>query len=146
MRTTPDDAPMPEDASLLQVSPFFIVRSLRVAVDHYRERLGFESLVEVPEDDPFFALVGRDGVTICLKEIGEDAPPCPNHTRHEWARWDAFVRTLRPDALYQELCGRGATVHEPLGDTEDGLRAFELRDADGYVLCFGCGIGEASRG
>jgi len=26
---------------------------------------------------------------------------------------------------------------EPLKDTHDGLRGFELRDADGYVLFFG---------
>jgi hypothetical protein len=28
---------------------------------------------------------------------------------------------------------------EPLKDTEEGLRGFEITDPDGYVLFFGCG-------
>ena len=31
----------------------------------------------------------------------------------------------------------GVEFHRPLEDTEDGLRAFEILDGDGYVLCFG---------
>jgi len=29
------------------------------------------------------------------------------------------------------------TFFEPLADTDDGLRGFEVQDADGYVLFFG---------
>ena len=123
-------------SALGSVSPFFIVRDLRSAVDYYCQKLGFQSTLEVPEDDPFFAIVRRDAVSFCLKEIGPDTPPVPNHTRHEWARWDAFVSTASPDALYHEFRNNGATIHEPLADTDDGLRAFEIKDNDGYVLCF----------
>ena len=41
-----------------------------------------------------------------------------------------------PDALFAEYQSRGLAFHEPLEDTDDGLRAFELKDHDGYVLCF----------
>ncbi|MXZ01293.1 hypothetical protein F4Y93_11860 [Candidatus Poribacteria bacterium] len=60
-----------------------------------------------------------------------------HHTRHEWARWDAFILTSDPDALFVEYQSRGLVFHEPLADTSDDLRAFELKDHDGYVLCFG---------
>ena len=49
------------------------------------------------------------------------------HQCHAW----------RPDALAAELAARGATFSVPLKDTFDGLRGFELKDADGYVLFFG---------
>jgi hypothetical protein len=29
------------------------------------------------------------------------------------------------------------TMHRKLADTNDGLRAFEITDNNGYVLCFG---------
>lgn len=42
----------------------------------------------------------------------------------------------KPHALYAEFQSRRLEFHEPLEDTEDGLRAFELKAHDGYVLCF----------
>ena len=41
------------------------------------------------------------------------------------------------NALFAEYQSRGLAFHETLADTDDGLRAFELKDRDGYVLCFG---------
>jgi hypothetical protein len=42
-----------------------------------------------------------------------------------------------PDALAAEFLSRNVEFFEPLKDTDDGLRGFELKDADGYVLFFG---------
>jgi hypothetical protein len=39
-----------------------------------------------------------------------------------------------PDALADEFDSRGVALSAPLKDTTDGLRGFEIRDADGYVL------------
>ena len=96
-----------------------------------------ESALLFPKDEPFFAIVSRDNMRILLKHIAEDIHPVPNHTRHEWARWDAFIWVSHPDALFAEYQSRGLEFHGPLTDTSDGLRAFELKDYDGYVLCFG---------
>jgi hypothetical protein len=41
-----------------------------------------------------------------------------------------------PDALAAEFSSRNVEFSEPLKDTDDGLRGFELKDADGYVLFF----------
>ena len=42
-----------------------------------------------------------------------------------------------PDALAAEFAERGVTFSDPLRDTHDGLRGFEISDPDGYVLFFG---------
>jgi hypothetical protein len=39
--------------------------------------------------------------------------------------------------LAAEFLSRNVKFFEPLQDTTDGLRGFELQDADGYVLFFG---------
>ena len=124
-------------ASLEGVMPFFIVSRLQAALEFYVEHLGFAIEVCIPEEAPYFAIVCRDRVGIMLKEIGKEIQPQPNHTRHGWARWDAYIYTPDPDALFEEWRGKNVTFHRPLEDTEDGLRAFEILDGDGYVLCFG---------
>ena len=75
---------------------------------------------------------------IFVKSVG--AEPIPNHTRSApevAARWDAYVSVADPDALAAEFASRGVKFSSPLQDTHDGLRGFELEDADGYVLFFG---------
>ena len=124
-------------SNLTSISPFFIVANLEAAVSFYVDKLGFEVRFIGPEDDPFFAIVGRDGISIFLKEIAADVMPVPNHTRHEWARWDAYILAADPDSLYEEYRSGGVAFHQDLRDDDDGLRGLEVADADGYVLFFG---------
>ncbi|HEY7111376.1 MAG TPA: VOC family protein [Thermoanaerobaculia bacterium] len=122
-------------AEISSISPFFIVKSLSAALAFYRDRLGFDVVFEGPVDDPFFGIVRRGGAMILLKDVGVD--PLPNPRREPGARWDAYVHAPDPDALAAELASRDVELSEPLKDTHDGLRGFELKDADGYVLFFG---------
>jgi catechol 2,3-dioxygenase-like lactoylglutathione lyase family enzyme len=117
------------------IAPCFIVRDAAAAVAFYRDMLGFDVTHQQPEQDPFFAIVCRDGAMIMVKAVGVD--PAPNRTRHPWGPWDAYVNVPDPDALAAEFTSRGVVFSMPLKDTSDGLRGFELKDADGYVLFFG---------
>ena len=123
--------------SLTFLSPLLIVRHVPSSVAFYRDRLGFEVNHLAPDDDPFFAMLQRDGVHLMLKAIAADVAPQPNPSHHAWAKWDAYIHTPDPDALAAELTSRGVVFHEPLGVNSDQLRGFEVQDADGYVLFFG---------
>jgi len=122
--------------NLVSISPFFIVKELKASIAYYVERLGFQLDFTGPADGPYYAGVSRDGIGIMLKAILPDVLPCPNHTRHEWARWDAYIYTLDPDALFDEFSQRGVSFVKQLSFIDDGLWGFELTDADGYVLAF----------
>jgi catechol 2,3-dioxygenase-like lactoylglutathione lyase family enzyme len=117
------------------ISPFFIVRDVESALSFYRDKLGFEITFKGPPDDPFFGIVCRGGAMIMLKAIGVN--PLPNYQREAGARWDAYLSVADPDALAAEFASRDVQFSEPLKDTHDGLRGFELKDSDGYVLFFG---------
>ncbi len=119
------------------ISPFFIVASLKTSIAFYVDKLGFEVRFIGPDDDPYFAIVGRDHISIMLKEIAVDVKPVPNHTRHKWARWDAYIFAAEPDTLFEEYRSGGVVFHQPIQDDDDGLSGFEVTDADGYVLFFG---------
>jgi catechol 2,3-dioxygenase-like lactoylglutathione lyase family enzyme len=117
------------------IAPFFIVRNLDAALSFYRDRLGFDVTFRGPADDPFFGIVRRGGAMIMLKDIGVD--PLPNCRRMRDARWDAYINVADPDALVSEFLLRDVEFSAPLKDDGDGLRGFEIEDADGYVLFFG---------
>ena len=125
-----------QKAEVGAISPFFIVRDLSGTIAHYR-RLGFDLRFAEPREAPFFAIVGRGGAQIFLKELGEEVPPMPNARRHPWAAWDGFVYVADPDALAEEFAADGIAFHAPLRDRDDGLRGFEISDPDGYILFFG---------
>jgi len=124
---------------LTGIAPFFIVKSVPAALAFYRDRLGFTITYEGPEpDDIFFGIVERDAAMIMFKDVG--VAPVPNCTRDIQkgiARWDAYIHVPDPDDLAAEFSSRNVPFAAPLQDTDDGLRGFELRDADGYVLFFG---------
>jgi len=122
-------------ADISGISPFFIVQDVVAALSFYRDKLGFEITFQGPADDPFFGIVCRGSAMIMLKDVG--VAPLPNYKREPAARWDAYLNVPDPDALAAELASRNVELSEPLKDTDDGLRGFELKDADGYVLFFG---------
>jgi len=125
---------------LNSVTPFFIVDDLAATIEFYQSKLGFEVLYKGGGDGvgaDFWAFVGRDRVMLNFKAITPEIHPQPNRTRHEWARWDAYINTDDPDSLYGEFVAKNVPMHQELGNTGDGLRAFEITDNSGYVLCFG---------
>ena len=129
-------------AEISGIAPFFIVRNVPVALAFYRDRLGFDITFQGPSDDDiFFGIVKRGAAMIILKEIGVE--PVPNYTRdikQGIARWDAYLYVPDPDALAEEFSSRNVEFFKTIKDSEggdDGLRGFEVKDADGYILFFG---------
>lgn len=133
---------MPIDVSKIQpptlsaISPCFIVSDVNRTIAFYRDNLGFETRFRQPDQSPFFAIMGRDGAQVFLKSEA-DVSPVPNSSRHRHLRWDAFVYVSDPDALAAEFSNGAAAFSSPLQDTSDGLRGFEIRDPNGYILFFG---------
>ena len=123
--------------NLTFISPFFIVSNVKTSVSFYKDKLGFQIRYIGPDDDPYWAIVGRDNISIMLKAIAPDIKPVPNHTRHKWARWDAYISTKEPDALFEEYRSNGIAFIKHIHDNNDNLRGFEIEDVDGYVLFFG---------
>jgi catechol 2,3-dioxygenase-like lactoylglutathione lyase family enzyme len=144
MRNPPAERVQVTKPEIAGIAPFFIVRNVPAALAFYRDRLGFDIMFQGPDpDDIFFGIVQRGGAMIMLKDVGVE--PVPNYTRdvHKgWARWDAYVDVPDPDALAAEFLSRNVEFSQPLQNDDDGLRGFELKDADGYVLFFGRPLGD----
>jgi catechol 2,3-dioxygenase-like lactoylglutathione lyase family enzyme len=117
------------------IAPFFIITDLRESVAFYVDKLGFNVLYMTDDgEDPYFAMLGRGHVSIMLKASGQ---PLPNHTRYEWAVWDAHISVADPDALFAEFSSKGVNFTLPLEDNTDNIRGFAVEDPNGYRLFFG---------
>src|SRR5215469_7083870 len=114
-------------AMLNFVAPSFIVSNVGVTIAFYCEKLGFDPYFREPETDPFFAIVKRDGVMIFIKHA-DGAVPRPNSSVHPWVKWDAYISAPDPDALAGEFASASVVLAQPLGETSEGLRGFEVRD------------------
>jgi hypothetical protein len=66
------------------ISPFFIVNRVHQSISFYQDKLGFGVTFQEPpppHQDPFFAVLSRDGAMIFLKGSGD---PLPNAQRYSW--------------------------------------------------------------
>lgn len=134
---------------LISATPFLIVDDLTATIDFYQSKLGFHVPYKGGGDgevEDYWAFVQRDGVMLMFKAIASDVHPQPNSSRHGWARWDVYIYTDDPDSLCAEFVTKGLPMHSELADTSDGLRAFEIKDNNGYVLCFGRPLDRESEG
>lgn len=123
--------------NLTYIMPCFIVSDLNVSVEFYIGKLGFETRYIGPDDDPYWAIVGLDNISIMLKAVSPDTPSIPNRSLHEWAPTDAYISVANPDKLFEEFSSKGVVFSKPVDNNSDDLRGFELEDADGYTLFFG---------
>ncbi len=126
------------DTKVGSSAPFLVVRDVPETLAFYRDKLGFEVMFALPPDDVFLGGVGRGDAMFMFKSIGVE--PVPNYTRDVkkgLAKWDAYIHVPDPDALAAEFTARDVDFSEPLQDSSDGLRGFEVTDVNGYVLFFG---------
>lgn len=111
--------------------PVLDVTDLPASVAFYVEKLGFFSH-GYHGDPPAFCIVQRGQVTIALDQREDRAAPTP---RNQY--WAAYLYVSDADALLAEFRAKGI---EPARGPEDmpyGLRDFDVRDPDGYLICFG---------
>jgi catechol 2,3-dioxygenase-like lactoylglutathione lyase family enzyme len=124
-------------ANLTYIMPCFIVSDLKISVSFYVDKLGFKVRYIGPDENPFWAIVGRDEISIMLKAVAPEIKPIPNRSRHDWAPTDAYISVAEPDKLFEEYRSKGVSFQTALNNNSDNLRGFEIKDADGYLLFFG---------
>jgi predicted enzyme related to lactoylglutathione lyase len=123
------------------VAPYFIVDDVVTTANFYRDKLGFryERLWGEP---PCFSIVMRKGAAIMLSQLEASGLMRPNRiVDPEGGAWDAYVWIDNADALHEEFQRNGVEIARGLCDQPYGCRDFEIRDCNGYTLCFGQDMG-----
>src|SRR5216683_7143721 len=114
-------------AMLKSSAPSFIVDDLGATLAFYQSKLGFDVLHTgggAGDGEDYWAILVRDRAMLFFKAITPEVHPQPNSSRHEWARWDAYIGTDDPDSLYTEFIGREV----PMRTGQYGRWTQSLRD------------------
>jgi predicted enzyme related to lactoylglutathione lyase len=111
---------MPE---LLRIAPELPVSDLRKSLEYYEAKLGFRTVMKMPEGD--YAVVERDNVTIHLFLTGKGNAPASIH-----------ILTEGLDDLQKEFEARGAKIHQGIARKPWGSRDFRVSDEAGNELKF----------
>jgi uncharacterized glyoxalase superfamily protein PhnB len=120
------------------IAPYFLVADVVRAAEYYRDKLGFAIRGYFGQDPPGFGMVARDGLTIMLSRIERGRGGSNRGYKDEGI--DAYLWVDDADALYAELQRGGADLVAPPVLRIYGMKEFEVRDLDGYVLCFGADV------
>jgi len=118
------------------VAAFFLVADVVRAAEYYRDRLGFSIVGYFFEEPPVFAMVGRDDQIIMLSLMTAGRRGGSNRNYKDDAL-DAYLWVDDVDALHGEFRQRQADIISPPQLRVYGMKELEVRDLDGYVLCFG---------
>jgi uncharacterized glyoxalase superfamily protein PhnB len=123
-----------QERQLLGIAPLFFVADIARAAAYYRDALGF-AFARIWGEPPCFCMPHRDGLTIMLSAIDDEARIRPNGGVE--GSWDAYVWVRDADALFAEFTAKGVqVVHAPVDRDFYGNREFAIRDLDGHVIAF----------
>lgn len=120
---------------LTGIAPEFLVADVVKAAEHYRDRLSFTIIGYFFEDPPVFAMVGRDDKIIMLSLMEGGRGGSNRDFKREAI--DAYLWVDDVDALYAEFRQQQVDIVMPPTLRIYGMKEIEVRDLDGYVLCFG---------
>lgn len=113
-------------------APVFPVTDVNATIHYYEEKLGFTCSFTYGEPVTY-AVVQRGGVSIHLTAREDQYLPSSRHT----ALW-IFVEDV--NKVYAELHTRDIRIVNDIADRDYGMRDFDIRDLNGFILTFGTGL------
>jgi catechol 2,3-dioxygenase-like lactoylglutathione lyase family enzyme len=117
-----------------------VLRVARVArsMAWYADVLGFSSDPVGPPDNPFFAILRRDGVELMLQRVRSGIGE-PRSATTAGGGWDIYLRIDDAHGFREAIRAKVADVG-PIETREYGCDEFVLADPDGHIIVLGeCG-------
>jgi uncharacterized glyoxalase superfamily protein PhnB len=127
---------MPLITRLDATVPLLQVFDMQTSLRFYCAVLGFEVVQQTDHD--WWAMIRLGDATLMLNTAYEDdrRPPSPDPKRVRGHNdVSLYFEFLDLDALYSHLHASGCDVKPP-APTSYGLRQLNVKDPDGYELCF----------
>jgi lactoylglutathione lyase len=122
---------------LKKLTPNLMVESVAETLAFYRERLGFEVVTTLPDQEPFdFAIVKRDGVELMFQSrpsLSDNVPALSGSPIGASQTFYIEVTGIRD--LYESLREKVEIVVD-FHTTFYGTQEFYFRDLNGYILSF----------
>ena len=146
---------MPDSTAVFsRLTPILITDDMDATIAFYRDVLGFRVTAQIPDENPTWCFLLRDGAAIMFTtpqehdhdhdedgghshEHDEDGGHDHDH-EHSGAEglWTMYVYSEGVESLWDEFKDDPKVAYT-LYDTHYGMREFGIRDRDGNMLSFG---------
>lgn len=120
-----------------KLTPNIMVEDVNRTIDFYKNFLGFELLVSVPEEGQFaWAMLKRDEVEMMFQSrtsLGEEIPALQQ--KDIGGSLTFYIEVDDVKELYERLRG-SVTIVQDMHQTFYGAQEFAIQDCNGFILSF----------
>lgn len=123
---------------LKSLIPNLIVEDVKRSQSFYQDKLGFETVLTVPETGVLdFAMLKQGDVTIMLQSIKAHIEALPDFKDEKIGGTIFLYFDVEDiDAIYKKVNSAGAELVVDINTTFYGAKEFTIKDSDGYLLIF----------
>src|SRR5208282_2175509 len=124
-----------EPMQIKKLTPNLVVRNVEASLKFYREILGLEQAISVPEQSPYvFASVSNGAVEIFFNDQKTVAAEYPQLAANIGASLTLYMEVDSLQAVLDRVQKAGARISTPVTEQFYGMREFALEDVDGYTI------------
>jgi lactoylglutathione lyase len=118
-----------------KLTPNLIVRDVAASMKFYREVLGLETAMTVPEQAPFvFAGVTNGAVEIFFNDQKVVAAEYPKLAANIGASLTLYMEVDSLQDVLDRVKKAGANISMPVTEQFYGMKEFAFEDQDGYTI------------
>jgi uncharacterized glyoxalase superfamily protein PhnB len=118
-----------------KLTPNLIVRDVEASLKFYREALGLETAMTVPEQAPYvFAGVSNGAIEIFFNDQKVVAAEYPKLAASIGASLTLYMEVDSLQTVFDRVQKAGAKISMPVTEQFYGMKEFAFEDADGYTI------------
>ena len=118
-----------------KLTPNLIVNKVEASLKFYREILGLETTITVPEQSPYvFGSVSNGSVEIFFNDQKTVAAEYPRLASNIGASLTLYLEVDNLQAVLDRVKRAGAKISMPVTDQFYGMKEFAFEDPDGYTV------------
>jgi lactoylglutathione lyase len=118
-----------------KLTPNLIVSNVEASLKFYREILGFEPAMTVPDESPYvFAAVSNGSVEIFFNDQKTVAHEYPKLAASIGASLTLYMEVDSLQEVLERVQKAGAKISMPVTEQFYGMKEFAFEDRDGYTI------------
>lgn len=118
-----------------KLTPNLVVRNVEASLKFYREILGLEPAMTVPDASPYvFAAVSNGAVEIFFNDQKTVAAEYPKLAATIGASLTLYMEVDSLQSVLDRVQKAGAKISMPVTDQFYGMKEFAFEDGDGYTI------------
>jgi uncharacterized glyoxalase superfamily protein PhnB len=118
-----------------KLTPNLVVRNVEASLKLYREILGLEKAISVPDESPYiFAAVSNGAVEIFFNDQKTVAAELPNLAATIGASLTLYMEVDSLQSVLERVQKAGAKISMPVTEQFYGMKEFAFEDGDGYTI------------